>query len=63
MKAIDLREKSEDQLHSMLKDLSKEHFKLRMQQSTGQLTKTDLFKKNTKDIARIFTILSEKARK
>ena len=43
--AKDLREKSEEELGTMLVDLSKEQFGYRMQHSIGQLTQTHLLKK------------------
>lgn len=62
MKATELREKSKDELLIMLQDLSREYFSLRMQKSTGQLAKTDMIKKVKRNVARIFTVLSEKSR-
>ncbi len=61
MKAIELRQKSKAELNSMLNELSKEQFNLRMQKSTGQLSKPDQVKKGRRDIARIHTILNEMA--
>jgi large subunit ribosomal protein L29 len=61
MNAIDLRNKNKDELNSMIIDLSREQFNLRMQKATGQLTKPDQIKKVRRDLARIKTILSEMA--
>ena len=61
MKASDLRQKSKDELGSMLFELSREHFNLKMQKGTGQLTKPDQVKKARRDVARIHTILNEMA--
>ena len=58
--AKDLREKSEEELGTMLVDLSKEQFGYRMQQSIGQLTQTHLPKKVQKEIAQVKTVLNEK---
>jgi large subunit ribosomal protein L16 len=58
--AKDLREKSEEELGTMLVDLSKEQFGYRMQQSIGQLTQTHLLKKVQKEIAQVKTVLNEK---
>ncbi len=63
MKAIELRQKTMIELQSMLGDLSKEQFNLRMQKGTGQLAKPDQVKKVRRDIARIQTILNEMTRK
>jgi large subunit ribosomal protein L29 len=43
----------------MLTDLAREQFNLRMQNGTGQLTRTDAMKKNRRDVARIHTLLKE----
>ena len=56
----DLREKSQEELGTMLVDLSKEQFGYRMQQSIGQLTQTHLLKKVRKEIAQVKTVLNEK---
>ncbi|MGJ0492740.1 50S ribosomal protein L29 [Methylobacter sp.] len=61
MKASELRQKSKDELGSMLLDLSREQFNLRMQKGTGQLSKPDQVKKVRRDVARIQTILNEMA--
>jgi large subunit ribosomal protein L29 len=63
MKAKELREKTVEELNSVLEEQLKEQFKLRMQASTGQLNQTHLVKENRRDIARIKTLLSEKAGK
>ena len=44
-----------------LKQLKKEQFNLRFQQATGQLEKTARVKEVRRDIARVKTILREKA--
>jgi large subunit ribosomal protein L29 len=63
MKASELREKSVEELNSVLLDQLKEQFKLRMQASTGQLTQTHLLAQVRKDVARIKTALSQKVGK
>ena len=63
MKAIELREKSVEELNNELLAQLQEQFKLRMQASTGQLTQTHLVKQVRLDIARITTVLAEKAGK
>lgn len=60
MKAIELREKSIDELKNELISLLKEQFNLRIQKGSGQSPKTNLFKKVRLDIARVKTILKEK---
>ena len=61
MKAADVRTKSADQLNDELVKLKKEQFNLRFQAATGQLEKTARATEVRRDIARIKTILREKA--
>lgn len=61
MKASQLRDKSTDDLSKQLLTLREEQFKLRMQKATGQLGQTHLLRQNQRDIARVKTVLSEKA--
>ena len=62
MKTTDLRSKSADQLKSDLVQLKKEQFNLRFQQATGQLEKTARVKEVRRDIARVKTLLAERAK-
>ncbi len=61
MKASELRDKSIEDLNKELLSLREEGFKLRMQKSTGQLGQTHLLKQNQHAIARIKTVLTQKA--
>lgn len=61
MKAIELREKSVEELGEQLRKLLQEQFKLRMQLATGQLAQTHLLKQTRRDVARVKTVLQEKA--
>jgi large subunit ribosomal protein L29 len=61
MKANELREKSGDELQEALKELLKEQFNLRMQQGTGQLSRPSQMKAVRRDIARVKTVMHEKA--
>lgn len=61
MKASDIREKSSEELGKQLLDLREEQFRLRMQKATGQLAQTHLLQQNQRDIARVKTVLQEKA--
>ena len=61
MKASELREQSPEELNGKLLTLREEQFKLRMQKSTGQLGQTHLLRQNQRDIARVKTVLNEKA--
>ncbi len=59
MKISEVRQKTKDELSSMLLELAREQFNLRMQKGTGQLSKPDQVKKVRRDIARIHTVLNE----
>ena len=61
MKAQDLREKSVEELIAELLNLLREQFNLRMQAATGQLQQTHTLKAVRRDIARVKTVLTEKA--
>ena len=61
MKASEMRDKSVEDLNKQLLTLREEQFKLRMQKSTGQLGQTHLLSQNQRDIARVKTVLTEKA--
>ena len=61
MKAAELREKSVEELNAELIAQLEAQFKLRMQQSTGQLNQSHLLKETRRNIARIKTALTEKA--
>lgn len=61
MKASDLRDKSVEDLNNELLKLRKDQLKLRMQQSTGQLGQSHLIRETRRDVARVKTLLNEKA--
>jgi large subunit ribosomal protein L29 len=62
MKAGELRSKSNDELNDELQSLLRAQFNLRMQKATQQLNNTSQIRKVRRDIARVRTILNEKAR-
>jgi large subunit ribosomal protein L29 len=62
MKAAELRTKSEDALRQELASLLKAQFGLRMQKATQQLTNTSQLGKVRRDIARVRTVLAQKAK-
>ncbi len=62
MKAIELREKSGEELRQELRERLKEQFNLRMQKGSEQLSRPDQIKVVRRDIARIHTIMNEKQR-
>ena len=61
MKASELRAKSVDELNKELLDLLKAQFGLRMQIATQQLSNNSQIGKVRRDIARVRTLLREKA--
>ena len=61
MKAKDLRVKSDVELNDELLSLRKAQFSMRMQVATQQLTNVSEIRKVRRDIARVMTVLNEKA--
>jgi large subunit ribosomal protein L29 len=61
MKASELKEKSVDELNALLKTELESQFRLRMQKATGQLGQSHKFGETRKNIARIKTVLNQKA--
>lgn len=61
MDTQELRGKSLDELNKELLRLLEAGFKLRMQKATGQLGQTHLLRAQRRDVARVKTILREKA--
>ena len=63
MKASELRGKNGEELQKELEALLRAQFGLRMQLATQQLGNTSQLKKVKRDIARVRTIMKEKAAK
>ena len=61
MNAKELRAKDVAALNQELQDLLKTHFKLRMQKATQQLQNTASLRQTRRDIARVRTVLAQKA--
>lgn len=61
MKVSELRAKGAEDLNKELLELLKEQFSLRMQHATQQLSNTSQLGRVRRDIARVRTILREKA--
>jgi len=61
MKPSDLRGKQPEDLQKELESLLRAQFGLRMQLATQQLSNTSQLKKVRRDIARVRTIMREKA--
>lgn len=61
MKANELRTKADAELKKELEDLLRAQFSLRMQKATQQLNNTSQMRKVRRDIARVRTVLAQKA--
>mgnify|MGYP000558705031 CR=1 FL=1 len=59
-KMQELRKYTDTEIESKIFELKQEIFNLRFKQATGQLTDTARVKKARKQIARLFTILTER---
>lgn len=62
IKASALREKSVDELHNKERELSEQLYKLRFQRATGRMESPARMRQVRREIARIKTLLNEKAR-
>lgn len=63
MKANELKGKSAEELNNDLQGLLREQFNLRMQKGTGQLAQPHRVKQVRREIARVKTVLNQKAEK
>ena len=63
MKASDIRSKNDADLQTELESLLKAQFSLRMQRATQQLANNSQLGKVRNDIARVRTVMAEKAGK
>lgn len=61
MNASELRDKTPDQLRDELANLKKEAFNLRFQKATNQLENTARIRQVRRDVARVNTVLNQKA--
>jgi large subunit ribosomal protein L29 len=61
MNTNDLRAKSVEELEADLLQLRREQLKYRIQQSTGQLSQSHLIRQARRDVAKIKTLLVQKA--
>ena len=61
MKAEDLRAKTVDELNQEIDSLAKEAFNLRFQKASGQLENTARVRAVRRDMARVKTVLNQKA--
>ena len=58
--AVDLRQKSDDELKDELQNLKREQLNLRFQRASGQLEATSRVGEVRRDIARIKTVMTER---
>ena len=63
LKGRDLREETTEELSKRLNDMTEQLFKLRFQKTTGQLEDIHKLANVRKDLARVKTVINEKARK
>jgi large subunit ribosomal protein L29 len=61
MKVSEMKEKNVVELNEELLNLKREHFTLRMQKGSGQLEQSHRLKEVRRDVARVKTILTQKA--
>jgi len=62
MNARELQEKNVDELQTELLEMRKEQFNLRMQKATDQSNQSHTLKNVRRNIARVKTILNQKAK-
>jgi large subunit ribosomal protein L29 len=62
MKVNELRDKSNDELHTRERELSEQLFKLRFQRATGRMENPSKMRQVRREIARIKTLLGERSR-
>ena len=62
MKIEELKNKTLDQLRSILIDLKKESFNLRFQKANGQLENTARVKVVKRSVARVLTLINKKVK-
>ena len=61
MKAAELKDKTPEQLREQLVAVKKEAFNLRFQQATGQMESTARMRAVRRDVARVKTVMNQKA--
>ena len=61
MRIEEIRKLTNEQIEKEIKDLKKKLFDLRLEQATGKLTNTAEISKTKKTIARLSTVLTERA--
>lgn len=62
MMANELRKKSHEDLKKELIEIRREQFNMRMQRGLGQMPRPDQMRKARRNVARIKTVLNERAK-
>jgi large subunit ribosomal protein L29 len=62
MKAVELRDLDADSLHAKVKELDDQLFRMRIQKSMGQLEAPGKIRNVRRELARVKTVLREKAK-
>ena len=62
MKAVELRDLDADSLHAKVKELDDQLFRMRIQKSMGQLEAPGKIRNVRRELARVKTVLKEKAK-
>ncbi len=60
VKITEIRELSNEELQSRLRDLKQESMNLRLQQATGQLENSARLRLVRREVAKVMTVLSER---
>lgn len=61
MNVRDIRDMTDEKILDEIEDLKEALFRLRLQESSGQLENTDVIRHTKRDIARLKTVLHERA--
>jgi len=61
MKANELREKTDEELRELERQLAEDVFRLRLQRGADELKDTGAVRQNRRDLARVKTIIRERA--
>lgn len=57
MKPSEIRERTDEELATLARQLREDHYKLRVQKATNQLEDTNAPRRVRKDLARVLTVL------
>lgn len=57
MRIEEIRERSEEELKTLMRQLHEDMYKLRVQKATNQLEDTNAVRRTRKDLARVLTVM------